>query len=218
MKLKILAATAAIAICSIGSAATAASLALTGGAPVLEVAPGVPVGQDFVPEILAAGASHLYSGPLQLTAAGKVRVTFTLVAAESGFSNSLLLDGSEIITESRNGPISVDFETGVLDGETFSTIVGPGDLAARLSFDTNEAAVPIFGSGDDEFGVFADSTKIDNLKIFWLALDDSGANEDDNHDDIIVRVEISAVPLPAGGLLLLGGLGGLVALRRRKKS
>jgi hypothetical protein len=29
-------------------------------------------------------------------------------------------------------------------------------------------------------------------------------------------VQIAAVPLPAGGLLLLGALGGFAALRRRK--
>ena len=31
------------------------------------------------------------------------------------------------------------------------------------------------------------------------------------------NVKISAVPLPAGGLLLLGALGGVAALRRRRK-
>ena len=31
-------------------------------------------------------------------------------------------------------------------------------------------------------------------------------------------VRIALVPLPAGGLLLLGAIGGLAALRRRKKT
>lgn len=34
----------------------------------------------------------------------------------------------------------------------------------------------------------------------------------------IDNIAVSAVPLPAGGLLLLGGLGGLLALRRKRKA
>ena len=35
-------------------------------------------------------------------------------------------------------------------------------------------------------------------------------------DDLVARIDIASIPLPAGGLLLLGGLGGLgLAARRR---
>lgn len=57
-----------------------------------------------------------------------------------------------------------------------------------------------------------DSTKSGD--VVWVFFDDSGASDDDNHDDMVVR--ISAVPLPAGVLLLGLGLGGLAAYRRRQ--
>jgi hypothetical protein len=38
----------------------------------------------------------------------------------------------------------------------------------------------------------------------------------DNQGPVIDNVSLAAVPVPAGGLLLLGALGGLAALRRRK--
>jgi hypothetical protein len=49
--------------------------------------------------------------------------------------------------------------------------------------------------------------------VVWLFVDDGGAGPNDNHDDFVVR--ISAVPLPAGVLLLGLALGGLAVYRRR---
>lgn len=45
---------------------------------------------------------------------------------------------------------------------------------------------------------------------------DTGNTPGDNGGPILDNVAVSTVPLPAGGLLLLAGLGGLAALRRRR--
>lgn len=216
MKMRNLLAAAAFAV--VGTVGHAATISLSSGVapePTASV-----IGQAFVPQLTTAGATHLYRGPMTLLTNGPVRLTFTLVGAESAFRNTLLFSGSDIITENGNGS-AADFETGIIQGESFEVASFDGDLASVLTFeafDFSTTSTFTFNAGDDEFGVFADSSKIGALKTFYLGLDDDGAGSDDNHDDIVVRVDVSAVPLPASGLLLIAGLGGAFGFRRLRKS
>jgi len=213
---------AAAAIAFAGSAATAATVQLS--ADTTEALAGVP-GQDFIPQLTAAGATTLYSGNTSLVADGPVRLTFSLVASESGFQNTLLYDGASVVTEIQNGGLA-DFTTGARANfggaaNSFSVNFFGGDFASLLSFEARDFSAGTtlsFNAVDHEFGVFADSASAGALTSFYLALDDDGAGSDDNHDDIIVRVDVAPVPLPAAGLMLLAGLGGLVGVRRFRRA
>jgi len=50
----------------------------------------------------------------------------------------------------------------------------------------------------------------------YLSFADTSGTDNDQGGPVLDNVVLSAVPLPAGGLLLLGALGGFAALRRRK--
>ena len=57
----------------------------------------------------------------------------------------------------------------------------------------------------------------DGTSDFLFFADTSGTAADQG-GPVLDNVRLSTVPLPAGGLLLLGALGGIAALRRRRKA
>ncbi len=94
------------------------------------------------------------------------------------------------------------------------TLTGKGTLTGAFMswFDgttTQTVALsPVIGIGyGASLSTLLTSTALSTLKFGWTG---SSAGR------IQVSMQVAAVPLPAGGLLLVGALGGIAALRRRK--
>jgi hypothetical protein len=122
---------------------------------------------------------------------------------------------------------------------------GPGDDLLLLNNQTDTAGESVFASVSADVldftyctnsgagapdscisnfdGLSSDGLKIASTEIFQVDGRDTvfflfgdGAGDTDV-SDFVVRVQVAAVPLPAGGVLLLTALGGFAAMRSRKR-
>ncbi len=50
----------------------------------------------------------------------------------------------------------------------------------------------------------------------WVLFDDSGGNQDNDHDDMVMRISVEAVPEPSTWMMMLGGLGLLGLMFKRR--
>lgn len=137
-----------------------------------------------------------------------------------GNGNYLDMNGSSV----SEGKITTTGSLGLVLGKKYT-------LTFSYGANTSTGAPPIilsFGlGGATQTIVFNTQPPSLVSAVYTFVYDDSGdylffadtsGTPNDQGGPVLDNVKLSAVPLPAGGLLLLGALGGIAALRRRRKA
>lgn len=169
---------------------------------------------------LASPLSGFYGTTVTLTGSSPLLVEF--LGYEAGYSNTFTFAGDGFSTETDDpspGGEEVfstppSYTTGSLSGvlDFIFATTGAGGKSV-----TNDNSNP--DNSDDTVVNFFASIVGDPTgksgKSVYLFFDDTGAGDDDNHDDMVVR--ISAVPLPASLSFLLAALAGLGLIERKRR-
>lgn len=208
---------------ALGTAASAATFTLTGGfdGSIPGTSQPLSPNNDVLDEIgLGPSLGGFFGTTVSIDTDATVRVD--LIGSEAGNANTFTMGGGSV-SGGQNGN-NVEADINGLD--SFIASIAAGDLS--FVFDSLRPATGATGSvangGNPQvefgqinfFASFGPGNEDDRSgSTLWLFLDDIGQTGGDNHDDLVIR--ISAVPLPAGAVLLMTGLGAM-ALRRKRKS
>ena len=209
MKLKNLAvATAAAALLATG--ASAASLSLIGVGYTSQTIQNY----DLMPNLNGKTVQYLTgdvkdaSNGLSLSGPGKL--TYTYIGSEAGNSNfSASVAGSWLLSQGSlvGSTVTTDQLSSGLLNFSFQTDA-PASAVGKIN--NHNVAQP--DDFDYAIGYYTDGTS-------WYAMFDDIASNDRDFDDFVLKIDVAPVPIPAAGFLLLGGLGAMGAVaRRRKKS
>lgn len=161
--------------------------------------------------IYAFDALSTYPG-LTFSPAGKASLTVTFLGTEASATNEAVtfgIGGTSLSLNSKTSTAGESYTIGIEDllgtvPFTFTSDVNGGTSAGADGFVGNAAIAfsEVFNGGRSVYAYF----------------DDSGARDDRDYDDMVVRIDIAPIPLPAAGWMLLAGLGGLYGMRRIRKT
>ncbi len=169
-------------------------------------------GNDFNANMQALGYSLMTTGA-QLSVDQDGFVTFTYIAAESGFTNKF--NSSFGSMTEFNGAWNFDPGHASLTGN-----VTAGVLGFNFTSNGRGALEPVdnfLGLNLQGLGIFTHGSGSRDQVI--LGYDDQYLwPDDDNHDDMMIRVDFNPVPIPAALWLFGSGLLGLIGVARRKKT
>ena len=206
----LLVSTAILAMLFVFAPASNAALILSGGSGTVTL----PVtGNDFNADMQALGFDEMTVGA-QLSVDQAGTVTFTYIAAESGFTNKFNSSFGSM-TEFND---AWNFNPG---HTSLTGNVTAGVLGFNFTSDGSGALEPVdnfLGLNLEGLGIFTDGSGLMNKVI--LGYDDQYLwPDDDNHDDMMILVEFSPnpVPVPAAIWLFGSGLLGVIGIAKRKK-
>jgi hypothetical protein len=200
---------------ALATAAVLGSWTTADAAAVLQIQPGtgtnftVTQGNDF--PFVTEPFDLLIDAILETTGPGVL--TFEYLGFEAGFTNSFLFDGGLCFrtgTSVEGATCGGSTAGGPLDFEFWSNLEGPNFDAVVWDNLNPPGSILSYSIGVIQEGA----------NQFLLLWDDSGKKEDDNHDDLGVRVTfrpLEQVPEPASLTLMLAGVAGLAGLRRRRR-
>ncbi len=202
-----LAAAAVVAVSAVSAAA--ATLNLVGPAESLVIAKndlGLGLNGQTIDYI--TGANKTAANGLEILGTGPFKVTFTYLGKEAGNTNlSVYVGGTTLFLEDAavgSMKTTIQVTAGLIDF-AFKTLAPAGSIGEIANNGVANPASPNYSIG---------YLKISDTSFY--ALFDDIARGDRDFDDHGIRIDVAAIPLPAGGLLLLTALGGVAALRRRK--
>ena len=164
---------------------------------------------DFNTQLQGLGFNQMTTGA-QLSVDMDGSVTFYYIAAESAYTNSFNSGSSNTIIENNE---SFDW-----DGwDSFTINVTAGEiLDFSFTSATASALTPVDnanGTSLEGLGIMT-STKTSDLVLAYN--DNPLGSGDSDYDDMLVRAEFSAVPIPAAAWLFGSGLLGLIGMARRR--
>lgn len=172
----------------------------------------VPGNNDFQTELANLGLTLFTTTGATLTLDEPSLLTFEVLGTESGY-NDTFTAGSLSVTE-YTSLANLFASPYLLGAENF----GAGSLAGILNFSSSQGVNATVG--DDGFGIFLGANDFSGMltNVFYIGYDDQVTGQDDNHDDLILRVTVSpAVPEPATWAMMLLGFGAAGFMLRRRR-
>jgi hypothetical protein len=208
MKLIKFAAAALLALSSLSASAALISIVDNGSTAY---APDVAADlrNDFTKNGYVTPATYTIAGSLQANT--KLSVTYYFLGQESSWDNSFTV-GAETLSLSNKGSITTYVEKDALFDFTFSTHspslsvtnAEGSTLGVNNRVYSFAVALNAYFSGQGKEAVSGHKGNYDAI----LFLDDTGpiTGDDDNHDDLLIGIRVTAVPEPTTLLLMSMGL------------